>query len=228
MARLSLEDLPHETIDQRKQRASTILRRFRTVYHAECALLHDNPFQLLIATILSAQSTDEQVNKVTPALFAAYPDPAAFAAASQEEMERAIGSIGLFRNKAKSIRGTAQRIVEVFGGEVPRRMPDLLTLPGVARKTANVVLGTAFGIASGVVVDTHVKRLSYRFGFTAEAQNTDRIEQDLMAILPRQRWVEAGHNLIWHGRRVCDARKPRCSDCLVAELCPRQGVENSA
>lgn len=227
MARFTIDDLSNESLDQRKQRASTILRRFRTVYHAECALIHDNPFQLLIATILSAQSTDEQVNKVTPGLFAAYPDPQAFAAATQDEMERAIGSIGLFRNKAKNIRGAAQRIVDEYGGEVPAKMKDLLTLPGVARKTANVVLGTAFGIASGVVVDTHIKRLSYRLGWTTEENNTDRIEKDLMELLPRNRWVEAGHNVIWHGRRVCDARKPRCSDCLVAELCPRQGVENS-
>ncbi len=228
MARFTMESWAGESPAGRKQRASTILRRFRTVYHAECALLHDNPFQLLIATILSAQSTDEQVNKVTPALFAAYPDPEAFATGTQADLERAIGSIGLFRNKAKNIRGAAQRIVAEYDGQVPRTMSQLLTLPGVARKTANVVLGTAYGIASGVVVDTHVKRLSFRMGFTAEANNTDRIEQDLIAVLPRRRWIEAGHNLIWHGRRVCEARKPRCSVCLVAELCPRQGVENSA
>jgi endonuclease-3 len=228
VAGFSIEKLADESLAERSRRASTILRRLRTVYDARCALLHDNPFQLLVATILSAQSTDEQVNKVTPGLFAAYPDPAAFAAATQAELERAIGSIGLFRNKAKSIRGAAARIIEVYDGEVPRTMPALLTLPGVARKTANVVLGTAFGKATGVVVDTHVKRLSFRMGLTAEEQNTDRIEKDLMQVINRGRWIEAAHNLIWHGRRVCDARKPRCSGCLVADLCPRQGVENSA
>ena len=228
MAKFSLAKLAEETLDEKQRRASTILRRLRTVYHAECALLHDTPFQLLVATIMSAQSTDEQVNKITPGLFEKYPDPPAFAAATQAEMEQAIGSIGLFRNKSKFIREAAQRIVDEYGGEVPQSMDDLLTLSGVARKTANVVLGTAYGKATGVVVDTHVKRLSYRMGLTAEDSNTDRIEKDLMQVVTRSRWIEAGHNLIWHGRRVCDARKPKCSDCLVAELCPRQGVENSA
>lgn len=225
---MSDEELSQETDDERRRRGSTILRRLRTRYEPVCALIHDNPLQLLIATILSAQSTDEQVNKITPALFDKYRDAEAFAAASQAELERDIGSIGLFRNKAKSIRGCATKLVEEHGGEVPARMADLVELPGVARKTANVVLGTAFGKATGVVVDTHVQRVTFRLGLTFEEKNTNRIEKDLMEVFPRPRWVEAGHNIIWHGRKCCIARKPRCSECVVLDLCPRRGVEVSA
>lgn len=226
MAHLSPDDVAAETPDARRSRAATILRRLRTRYEPVCALFFNEPWQLLIATILSAQTTDEQVNRVTPELFRRYPTPAALAAAGQSEVEEAINSIGLFRNKAKFIRGACQRIVEVYDGELPQTMKELLTLPGVARKTANVVLGTGFGKATGVVVDTHVQRLSQRLGLTAE-QAPEKIERDLMECLTRSRWVEAGHNLIWHGRKCCPARKPRCSECVCGDLCPRIGVESS-
>lgn len=228
MAKVTVETVAEETTAARRRRASTILRRLRTLYEPRCALLHANPLQLLVATILSAQTTDEQVNKVTPELFARYPDAAAFAAASQEELEQAIAAIGLFRNKAKSIRGACAMLVEQFGGEVPDRMAELTKLPGVARKTANVVLGTAFGRAEGVVVDTHVQRLAWRLGLTGEEVNTTKIERDLMAAYPKPNWIDLGHLLVWHGRKCCTARKPQCSTCAVAELCPRQGVEGSA
>lgn len=224
---MTLAQVAAETPEQRRRRASTILRRLRSRYDAVCGLRHDNPFQLLVATILSAQCTDEQVNKVTPELFARYPEPAAFAAASQEELEQAIRRIGLFRNKARSIRGAAALLLERFGGEVPRTMDELLELPGVARKTANVVLGTAFGIASGVVVDTHIQRLAWRLGLSDEAERPERIERELMAVLPRARWIEAGHTIIWHGRKCCTARRPDCAHCLVADLCPRRGVADN-
>jgi endonuclease-3 len=185
---------------------------------ATCALRHENPFQLLIATILSAQCTDVRVNIVTPALFKKYPSPQAFAYATPGELENEIRSTGFFRNKAKSILGASKKIVEEFGGQVPKTMEQLLTLPGVARKTANVVLGTAYSIASGVVVDTHVQRLSGRLDLT---RHTDprKIEQDLMQIIPQDRWILFSHQLIWHGRRVCQARKPRCAECTLEQLC---------
>lgn len=185
---------------------------------ATCALKHDNAFQLLIATILSAQCTDERVNQVTATLFPKYPDPKAFAYANPAELEREIRPTGFFRNKTKSIMGASKKIVEEFRGEVPKTMEELLTLPGVARKTANVVLGTAFGIASGVVVDTHVLRLSERLDLT---KNTDpkKVEQDLMKVIPQDRWILFSHQLIWHGRRVCVARKPRCIECNLERLC---------
>jgi len=185
---------------------------------ATCALKHDNAFQLLIATILSAQCTDERVNQVTATLFPKYPDPKAFAYASPSELEREIRPTGFFRNKTKSIMGASKKIVEEFHGEVPKTMEELLTLPGVARKTANVVLGTAFGIAVGVVVDTHVLRLSERLDLT---KNTDpkNVEQDLMRVIPQDRWILFSHQLIWHGRRVCVARKPRCVECNLERLC---------
>ncbi|MBI2298534.1 MAG: endonuclease III [Armatimonadetes bacterium] len=226
MAKLTADSVAAETAEQRANRGSTILRRLRTRYDPVCALVHHNPLQLLIATILSAQTTDEQVNKVTPELFRRYPGAAAFAATSQEELEGAIASIGLFRNKAKSIRGACAMIVEQFGGEVPRSMKQLLKLPGVARKTANVVLGTGFGLATGVVVDTHVQRLSRRMGLTEE-ELPEKIERNLMQCFPKPRWIEAGHNLIWHGRKCCRAQKPQCSACVCADLCPRIGVEDA-
>lgn len=186
--------------------------------HATCELDHDNPYQLLVATILSAQSTDKRVNLVTPALFAKYPNGAALAGADPDELEAVIRSTGFYRNKAKHLLGMARRVVEVYGGEIPPRMDDLVTLPGVARKTANVVLGTAFGINAGVVVDTHVKRVSARLGMTAETDPA-KIERDLMAEVPQASWTDVGHQLIWHGRRICHARNPDCEHCPLAPLC---------
>ncbi len=221
---LSPEDLAAETDEARRRRVSTLLRRFRGEYDAVCGLRHEGPLQLLVATILSAQCSDEMVNRVTPALFEQFPDAAAFAAAEQADIEAAINSLGLFRNKAKSIKGACTLLCEQHGGQVPSTMDALLALPGVARKTANVVLGNAFGIASGVVVDTHVQRLSQRLGLT-EQTDPVKIERDLMALVPRERWVEASHTIIWHGRKCCAARKPACDRCLVADLCPRVGVD---
>jgi endonuclease III len=200
-------------------RVRAILAKLDEAYPAAtCALKHQNPFQLLIATILSAQCTDERVNQVTPALFAKYPKPTDFAYANPRELEQEIRPTGFFRNKTKSIMGASKEIVEKFHGEVPRSMEELLTLPGVARKTANVVLGTAFEIASGVVVDTHVQRVSGRLDLT---KNTEpkKIEQDLMQVIPRDKWILFAHQLIWHGRRVCQARKPRCIECNLEKIC---------
>ncbi len=182
---------------------------------AQCALDHRNALELLVATILSAQCTDERVNKVTPALFAQYPTAQAFAEADRTELEEAVRSTGFYRNKAKNIQEACQRIVTEYDGQVPETMEELLTLPGVARKTANVVLGTAFDIADGIVVDTHVKRLSQRLGLTANSDPT-KIERDLMAITPPSEWIDLSHLLIFHGRRVCDARNPRCAECVIA------------
>jgi endonuclease-3 len=205
---------------QRRQRAERIVRELHALYpEADCALTYADPFQLVVATILSAQCTDTTVNQVTPELFRRYPDPAALAAASQEALEKLIYSTGFFRNKAKNLRAMAKVLTERFGGKVPRTMAELLDLPGVARKTANVVLGTAFGIAEGVVVDTHVARLSGRLGLSTE-DDPVKIERDLVELLPRDEWVFTGHALIWHGRRVCAARKPRCEVCTLLRLCP--------
>ena len=201
------------------QRVRAILQRLDEAYPAvNCALVHESPFQLLIATILSAQCTDERVNLVTRALFAKYRTPRDFAIASSSELEQDIRPTGFFRNKTKSIIGASKKIMEEFGGEVPRTMEQLLTLPGVARKTANVVLGTAFGIASGVVVDTHVTRLSERLDLTRET-DAKKIEQDLIRIIPQEKWILFSHQLIWHGRKVCQARKPRCVQCNLEDLC---------
>jgi len=208
-----------------KARARRILAKLEELYpDAETALNYSNPFELLVATILSAQCTDERVNMTTPALFKKYPTPEKMAEAKQADLETLIKSTGFYRNKAKSIRGAAQRIVEDFGGEVPQTMDELLTLPGVARKTANVVLGNAFDIDVGVVVDTHVKRLSHRLGFT-EHTNPDKIEQDLMAQFPQEKWTELAHLLIFHGRAVCQARKPDCENCALLRSCPQIGVK---
>lgn len=186
---------------------------------AATALTFANPFQLLVATILSAQCTDERVNKVTPGLFAKFPDARSFAAVSQAELENEIRSTGFYRNKAKNIIACAKALLERHGGEVPADMDALTRLPGVGRKTANVVLGQSFGIASGVVVDTHVHRLARRLGWT-RADQPEKIEQDLMELFPGDRWIEVGSVLILHGRRTCIARKPRCPDCSVRALCP--------
>ena len=201
------------------ERVKAILHGLDEAYPAaSCALKHDNPFQLLISTILSAQCTDERVNMVTPGLFKKYPTPAAFAYANPRDIEKEIRSTGFYRNKTKSILGASKKIVEEFGGEVPRTMDQILTLPGVARKTANVVLGTGFGIAAGVVVDTHVQRLSRRLDLT---KNTDpkKIETDLMKVIPEDRWILFSHQLIWHGRRICKARKPLCIECNLEKIC---------
>ena len=185
---------------------------------ATCALEHQNPFQLLIATILSAQCTDVRVNQVTRSLFQKYRIPEDFAYADPHDLEAEIRPTGFFRAKTKSIQGTSKKIVEEFSGEVPRTMEQLLTLPGVARKTANVVLGTAFGIPSGIVVDTHVRRLAGRLDLTRN-KDPKKIEQDLMAIIPQDKWIIFAHQLIWHGRRVCQARKPRCMECNLERIC---------
>jgi endonuclease-3 len=201
------------------RRVAAILARLDEAYpDATCELKHDNAFQLLISTILSAQCTDVRVNQVTQELYRRYSKPEDFAYASPAELEKEIRPTGFFRNKTKSIMGASKAIVEKFGGQVPRTMEEILTLPGVARKTGNVVLGTAYGIASGVVVDTHVIRLSQRLDLT---RNNDpkRIEQDLMAILPQDKWIKFSHQLIWHGRRICSARKPKCAECNLEKLC---------
>jgi len=200
-------------------RVRAILEGLDAAYpNATCELRFENPFQLLIATILSAQCTDAVVNTVTKTLFAKYPTPKALAYANPAEIQQEIRPTGFFRNKTKSIMGASKKVIEEFGGEVPRTMEQLLTIPGAARKTANVVLGTAFGIALGVVVDTHVQRLSQRLDLT---KNTDpkKIEQDLMKVVPQDRWIRFSHQLIWHGRRVCVARKPRCIDCNLVSIC---------
>ncbi len=201
------------------KRVAAILEKLAEAYpDANCELKHENAFQLLISTILSAQCTDVRVNQVAATLHVKYPKPEAFAYATPSELEQDIRPTGFFRNKTKSIMGASKKIVEEFGGEVPRTMEELLTLPGVARKTGNVVLGTGFGIASGVVVDTHVQRLSRRLDLTQE-EDPKKIEQDLMRITPQDRWIQFSHQLIWHGRRVCVARKPRCAQCNMEKLC---------
>ncbi|MEO8573250.1 MAG: endonuclease III [Pyrinomonadaceae bacterium] len=207
-------------IRDKSARALEITKRLKKTYPtAHCALNHTTPFELLIATILSAQCTDERVNIVTADLFRKYRGPNDFAAVSQEELEQDIYSTGFFRNKAKSIRAASQRILDEFGGQVPQTMPKILTLAGVARKTANVVLGNAFGIASGVVVDTHVSRLSQRLGLTEE-KTPEKIELDLQALVPKKHWVIFSHWLIFHGRQICHARKPKCRQCVLADVCP--------
>lgn len=190
---------------------------------ARCALTHHDAFELLVATILSAQCTDARVNMVTPGLFARYPGPSEMAEASPEELEGIIRSTGFYHNKAKSLLGASGKIVEEFGGKVPQTMEELLSLPGVARKTANVVLGNAFGKNEGVVVDTHVGRLAVRMGLTKQT-DPKKVEQDLIKLFPRESWTLLAHLLISHGRAVCNARKPMCESCALAELCPMIGV----
>ncbi len=204
-------------------RIQELLRRLKKSYgDAECALTHKNAFELLVATILSAQCTDVRVNMVTPALFKNYPSPKALAAADPADIEDLVRTTGFFRNKTKNIIGMAQRLNEAYEGEVPKTMDDLLTLPGVARKTANVVLGVAYHLAHGVVVDTHVKRLSHRLGLTQHADPV-KVERDLMAVLPRANWIQFSHLLIYHGRNTCVARKPKCETCPLQDMCPSAG-----
>lgn len=203
-----------------RERVRSLLRALRDTYpEPVCALQHSSAFELLIATILSAQCTDERVNMVTPGLFAKWGTPQALAEVPIPLLENEIRSTGFFRNKAKNIQGAARVLVQEFGGVVPATMDELLRLPGVARKTANVVLGTAFGMAEGVVVDTHVKRLAHRLGLS-EAEDPVKIEADLMRSVPRADWIWLGHALITHGRQVCAARKPACARCTLARWCP--------
>jgi endonuclease-3 len=185
---------------------------------ATCALVHENAFQLLVATILSAQCTDVRVNQVTPALFERFPDPESMARADIQELEELIRSTGFFRNKAKSLLAASVKMAEEFGGQVPSTMDELTSLPGVARKTANVVLGTWFGIADGVVVDTHVKRIANRLGIT-DQKAPDKVEQDLMQRIPREHWIDFSHRLIHFGRQTCKSQRPRCEECFLVDLC---------
>ena len=201
------------------QRIAAILTTLKKTYpHAVCALNHRSAWELMIATILSAQCTDVRVNLVTPALFKAFPTPKAMAAASLPELEALIRTTGFYRNKAKSIQGAGRIIEEEFGGQVPQTMDELLRIPGVARKTANVVLGSWFGIAVGVVVDTHVLRISRRLELTRET-TPEKVERDLMRVIPQSKWIDFSHEIIFHGRQICIARKPRCADCTLERLC---------
>jgi endonuclease-3 len=207
-------------VEARVRRARLTFSRLVRIYpKAKTALDHHNAFELLVATILSAQTTDARVNLVTPHLFARFPTPETLAGASQTEVEAIIKSTGFFRNKSKSLIGMAQALVADHGGEVPRSMAELTELPGVGRKTANVILGNAFGINDGVTVDTHVARLSHRLGFTRE-EDPLKIERDLMPLFPRRRWALLSHLLIFHGRQVCLARRPRCGACVLNDICP--------
>jgi endonuclease III len=201
------------------KRVAAILAKLDEAYpNATCELKHENAFQLLISTILSAQCTDVRVNQVAETLYKKYPSPEAFAHASPAELEQDVRPTGFFRNKTKSIMGASKAILENFGGEVPRTMEEMLTLPGAARKTANVVLGTAYGIASGIVVDTHVIRISNRLDLTRN-EDPKKIEQDLMRVIPKEKWIQFSHQIIWHGRRVCQARKPKCLECNLEKIC---------
>lgn len=208
----------------RKQRAAEILLILQRLYpDATCSLDYETPVQLLVATILSAQCTDERVNKVTPALFKRFPTATTLAYGEREELEKLIHSTGFYRNKAKNIQGACRKIVEDFNGEVPQTMEELLTLPGVARKTANVTLAHGFGILAGVTVDTHVKRLSQRLGLT-NAKEPPQIERDLMKLIPQPDWENYSIRIIYHGRAVCNARKPLCGQCDLAHLCPSAAI----
>ena len=206
-------------LEIKPDRIAEILKILHATYpDVECALVHANPWQLLVATILSAQCTDVRVNMVTPKLFATYPTPKAMSEAPIEALEELIRTTGFYHNKAKSIQGAGRVITEKFNGKVPQTMEELLTVPGAARKTANVVLGVAYGKAEGVVVDTHVFRLSRRLGLT-RSDTPQAIEQDLMKVIPKSRWIEFSHELIHHGRQICDARKPKCAACPLEQLC---------
>jgi endonuclease-3 len=211
-------------VTDRQSRTAEIIKRLKKAYpNAHCALNHTSPFELLIATILSAQCTDAMVNIVTADLFRKYRGPEDYLKVRQSELERDIHSTGFFRNKSKNIQAACKRIIEEFHGVVPRTMAELLTLGGVARKTANVVLGNAFGIASGVVVDTHVMRLSQRLGLTKN-KTPEKIELDLQKLVPKTNWIMFPHWLIMHGRAICIARRPRCSECVLNDICPKIGV----
>jgi len=205
--------------DLAPDRVAAILKGLDEAYpHAECALNHRSPWELLVATILSAQCTDVRVNLVTPELFRRYPTPAAMSKATLPELEALIRTTGFFRNKAKSIQGAARKVVEEFGGQVPQTLAELTTIPGAARKTASVVLGVCFGKAEGVVVDTHVFRIARRLGL-AKGDTPEKVERELMRILPQSRWIDFSHQIIHHGRQVCAARKPKCDRCNLEQLC---------
>jgi endonuclease-3 len=219
---------PRQRLPAKKQRVLEVLTRLKRLYpDATCSLDYETPVQLLVATILSAQCTDERVNKVTPTLFARFPTAEALATAAPEELETLVKSTGFYRNKAKNIRAACQKIMAEFDGQVPQRMEELISLPGVARKTANVVMAHAFGINAGVTVDTHVKRLSNRLGFTHH-DNPVKIERDLMKLLPQPDWENWSIRLIYHGRAVCMARNPACDRCELADLCPSAKVSSAA
>jgi endonuclease-3 len=212
--------MKRENTEELKLRLREIIRRLKRTYPgAKCSLNHSNPFELLIATILSAQCTDDRVNIVTADLFRKYTKPEDYLNVSPRELEKDIQSTGFFRNKTKSIQGTSKVLLEEYGGEVPQTMDELLELPGVARKTANVVLGNAFGVKAGVVVDTHVTRLSHRLGLTQE-KTAEKIEQDLIKIVPKKDWVIFPHLMIYHGRKICKARNPLCAECQIEKQCP--------
>lgn len=203
-----------------RERIGEVIRVLRRQYpRSRTALHHETPLQILVATILAAQCTDERVNQITPALFRKYPTAEAFAKADRAELEAEVRPTGFFRNKAKSIIGAARKIVVDFGGEVPAKMADLITLPGVARKTANIVLSSGYGIAEGIAVDTHVKRLSGRLGLSRQ-RDPDKIERDLMKLVPKKDWLDFNYMLVNHGRKVCQARKTRCPECPLRNLCP--------
>lgn len=205
--------------DLAPERIAAILKALDEAYpNAVCALDHKTPWELLVATILSAQCTDARVNMVTPELFRRYPTPAAMAQAELPDLENLIRTTGFFRNKAKSIKGAAQAVTERFGGKIPRTLAELITVPGAARKTANVVLGVSYGLAEGVVVDTHVFRISRRLGL-AKGDTPEKVEQELMSILPREKWIDYSHQVIHHGRQVCIARSPKCDVCHLEQLC---------
>ena len=212
--------MKREGAEQLKERTREIIRRLKRTYPgAKCSLNHSNPFELLIATILSAQCTDERVNIVTADLFRKYKKPDDYLKVSPQDLEKDIQSTGFFRNKTKSIQGTSKVLLEEYGGEVPHTMEELLELPGVARKTANVVLGNAFGVKAGVVVDTHVTRLSHRLDLTQE-KTAEKIERDLIEIVPKKDWVIFPHLMIYHGRKICKARNPLCAECQIEKQCP--------
>jgi endonuclease-3 len=213
-----------ETLAQRQERTQRLIGKLKRYYpDAHCALDHKNALELLIATILSAQCTDERVNLVTKSLFRHYRSAKDYAAASLPELEQEIKSTGFFRSKAKSLKGTGEKLVREYGGQVPAELDALTSLPGVGRKTANVVLGNAFGIALGIVVDTHVKRLAFRLGLTT-AKTPERVEEDLLKLVPQSDWINFSHWLIFHGRQICKARKPRCEVCPLEGDCPKRGV----
>jgi endonuclease-3 len=221
------DELPSDPAAARRQ-AAKVVKSLRAEYpDAECALVHESPFELLVATILSAQCTDARVNMVTRDLFKKYPNPAAFVAAPLPAIEKAIQSTGFFRNKAKSIKACSQALADDFDGDVPRDLDSLVGLAGVGRKTANVVMGVAFREPTGVVVDTHVGRLSRRLGLTAQ-DDPVKVESDLMKLLPRKEWIDFSHRMIAHGRAICIARRPKCPECVMNSFCPKIGVELSA
>jgi endonuclease-3 len=225
--RMTPAQLRRESLRARRARTAEILKLLSEAYPgARTALLHRNPFELLVATVLSAQTTDVRVNLVTPALFRRFPNPRLLAAASLEVLEELVHSTGFYRHKARALKALGEALSERYGGRVPESMEQLTTLPGVGRKTANVVLGSAFGLQEGIVVDTHVQRLARRLGLTSETM-PEKIERDLMELVPREAWTLWSHLLILHGRQICLARTPRCPQCAVMELCPSAEIEDS-